>query len=168
LKSDYFPIAGERDFVTEDPAQLQAEQCYLIYPIGRIDEDPEDLITFDDILPIPNVSKNDAGRNAEMEYRHNRADVTIAFFLLARHEHLRRARSAVIVDLYIAYKARESSDNAFDRETADDQIRTKVASSSPHASCARVYLKLLEKQPARAKLIAQAARTYQKSGSWQV
>lgn len=168
LKSDYFPIAATRDFTATTPAQLKGESCYLIYPIGRVDEDPENLITFDGISPVPCVSKQDAEGDKKKAFRHARAEVTISFFVLARHEHLRRARSGVIVDLYLAYRSRESATDAEIRQMADDQIKVKIASSSPHASCARAYLKLLEQQPARAKLIAEAAREYQKSGSWQV
>lgn len=41
LKSNFFPIAGDRGPQSDDPLSLQAEQPYLLYPLGDIDANPE-------------------------------------------------------------------------------------------------------------------------------
>lgn len=54
LKKNYFPIAGSRGNPVETPKELNdTEKPFLIYPIGDLDEDPEDLITFNGVSPIP-------------------------------------------------------------------------------------------------------------------
>ena len=51
LKKDYFPIAGKYDLDGEEPERLTDEQPWLLYPIGRLDVDPEEVITFHGIFP---------------------------------------------------------------------------------------------------------------------
>ena len=47
LKKNYFPIAGTRDTSnSREPAAIAGERPYLLYPIGNLDADPEDLIEF--------------------------------------------------------------------------------------------------------------------------
>ena len=54
LKSNYFPIAGEqRGPQSDNPAHLASEQPFLIYPLGSLDDDPEEVLTFDGIVPKP-------------------------------------------------------------------------------------------------------------------
>jgi hypothetical protein len=56
LKKAYFPIAGAYDTDGDDPREMTAEQPWLLYPIGRLDVDPEDVITFDGFLPQSNAA----------------------------------------------------------------------------------------------------------------
>jgi hypothetical protein len=53
LKSNYFPIAAPRGLQQNNPRHLRTEKPFLIYPLGRIDKDPESLITFDGIISKP-------------------------------------------------------------------------------------------------------------------
>ena len=71
LKKRYFPIAGAYDADGDDPTEMTAEQPWLIYPIGSLDVDPEDVITFHGFLPQS---------NAAHPFLMLRGLVTIAFF----------------------------------------------------------------------------------------
>jgi hypothetical protein len=51
LKGSLFPIKGRRRTDAKDPATLKSEGAFLIYPIGSIDDDPEDLIEFVGVSP---------------------------------------------------------------------------------------------------------------------
>ncbi len=74
LKLNFFPIAGRRGPREGDPSALQSEKPYLIYPLGDWDDDPEELIGFLGIVPVPK-KKRGFGRK--------RAEVTIKFFELS-------------------------------------------------------------------------------------
>src|SRR5262249_50416814 len=73
LKKNYFPIAGSRTSGGNDPTKMSSEKPLLIYPVGGRDDDPEDLITFEGLSPVPKAS---AGFNRQ------RALVTIELFKL--------------------------------------------------------------------------------------
>ena len=96
LKQSYFPVAGTRDPDARKPAGLrEREQPYLIFPLGDLDDDPEDLITFYGLSPQPR-------RNG---FDRLRALVTIE--LLGLDDHRKRkglllARARAIEKLYIA------------------------------------------------------------------
>lgn len=53
LKASFFPIAGSRGAQSEDPVSLRGEAPFLLYPLGDLDEDPEEVLTFDGINPVP-------------------------------------------------------------------------------------------------------------------
>ena len=55
-KSNAFPIAGERCMTHGDPDALEAERPYLCYPIGEVDVDPEELITFTGTIAVPRAA----------------------------------------------------------------------------------------------------------------
>ena len=56
LKSNHFPVSRKRGPMDADaPEQLSGEGPLLIYPIGDIDSDPEDLITFQGVVAVPRV-----------------------------------------------------------------------------------------------------------------
>ena len=91
LKSNYFPVAGAYNLAGDDPAALQGETPYLIYPVGDFDTDPEDLIAFYGASP---QAKAPGGIDQ------HRALVTIAFFKLddpIGRKNLLRERAMVIV-----------------------------------------------------------------------
>ncbi len=73
LKSNYFPIAGNRISGQDDPRNLTVEQSLLIYPLGDLDEDPAELIRFDGYVPVPASCDNTS-------YAYQRARVTIDLF----------------------------------------------------------------------------------------
>jgi hypothetical protein len=150
LKANYFPIAGARNTTGEDPTLLGGEEAFLIYPLGSFDTDPEEILTFDGIIPSP-VKKT--GKTAR------RAKVIIDFFELDNREELRRERSSVIVWLWIAHRLL-STGGPVDRSFAQKSIDNMTAPGSPHTSCARAFLKLIGENPTRAEVIATEANDY--------
>jgi hypothetical protein len=90
FKADHFPIAAKkRQLGTDDFAKLALEKPYLIYPLSDIDEDPEDVITFEGFLPVPAATSG---------HRSRRGRVTIDFFALDTREELLRERALLIKD----------------------------------------------------------------------
>ena len=53
LKKNGFPIAGTYRLEADDLEALKDEEAYLIYPLGDMDEDPEELIEFHGVVPRP-------------------------------------------------------------------------------------------------------------------
>lgn len=137
-KRDYFPIAGVRGLAHAAARELlQQEKPFLIYPLGSIDQKPEELIGFVGILPVPKASRG---------HRKNRAEITIDFFSLDLREELLRQRFGVIARLIGHLENRESS-NAQRRQRANRRIDEIIADDAEHANCARSYLDLFEEDP---------------------
>jgi hypothetical protein len=154
LKSDFFPIAGSR-MQGDDPALLVREEPFLPYPIGNLDDDPEEILTFAGISPIP---KADGGP------RLRRALVTIKLLELDRREELWRGRARVLVMLFLALQ-KEHSENRAVREIAAGAARSLLSPASPHTNCARAFRALYETDPTRAEELARAAQEYLDSQS---
>ena len=151
LKRDYFPIAGVRAEPTDSFADLRTkEQPDLIYPIGDADGDPESLISFIGIVPVP-VKKTGP--------RNRRARVTIAFFDLQKREELRRERSEQLVTLDNAFFKLNHGSIEEQEHTAMD-IERLSSSSSRHASCVRAACKLYSRDVDSARAIFQAVRGF--------
>jgi hypothetical protein len=146
LKRNYFPIRGTRSLSDHDPASLASEEPLLIYPIGDTDTDPEQLIRFEGVLPVPSST------NAS-SYQYQRALVTIGLFGLVEREDLIRERAQVIALLYFALSTREDATGA-DSRTARSVIRTCQRAGSGHASCARSFAGLFLSHPSEAKRLA--------------
>jgi len=166
LKLNYFPIAagrGRRETSEDDPnAQTgsvtdlnEAEKPYLIYPVGEIDENPEELITFVGITAIPKK------RNGP---RWRRARITIDFFELNGRSELRQQRAAQLVALDNALFKLESTDvTKSERDDAKEDIKQLRHSSSPHAGCVRAACALYQKNPAKARELVAEARQLRRS-----
>ena len=154
-KQNYFPIAGNRISGADDPKSLVAERPYLIYPLGDIDDDPETLIRFVGILPVP-VAQN----NQSHQYR--RAQVTIELFDLLEREDLLRERSEIVANLFLALRA-ENSANKHEREMARSVIAYYKDSASQHANCARRFCELYHNAPRDAYAEARKANEYLES-----
>ncbi len=146
LKSDYFPVERPRQTTGDTPRDLSAERPYLIYPIGAVDTDPEDLITFEGILPLPVASRG---------YARRRALVTIAFFALDEREVLLEERAETLLGLHVAATSLDHPEPAT-RLAAAHLVDRMVAPTSPHASCARRHLELLRTDRPRADRFAEA------------
>jgi hypothetical protein len=155
LKGNYFPIEGKRKTSASDPSKLKSEKPLLLYPIGKIDVDPEKIVTFDGWMIKPTSSNGTKFR---------RAAVTIDFFELDTREELIRERAMAIVALYFAFDNLTST-NALKRNLARRNIDTYTAPRSAHTNCNRSYLKVLEANPERATELASQAQEYLDSES---
>jgi hypothetical protein len=159
LKSNYFPILGETRFLNTDNFKtLKAEKAFLLYPIGNLDKDPEKIITFQGMIPIP-VAKKDTD-----DYK--RAQVTIDFFRLSiQREDLIRERALIIKALFIAYRHKDSTD-PIDKRDALLTIKMALSDSDPHTNCARSFYQVCEKDFALASKYYEAALAYLKSKNY--
>jgi len=150
LKQSYFPIEDARLSGQGDPVQLRPELPLLIYPIGDSDTDPEDLLGFQGVVPIP--------KNADPNTReYRRAQVTIDFFELEKRDELRRGRAKVLRTLYLAFMITETSPQREEREGAQSAIAQCVSDGSEHANCARSFVDLYRQNPAEAKQFGRLA-----------
>lgn len=155
LKSCYFPIAGERGAQSDDPADLQSELPFLIYPLGDLDDDPEEILTFVGINPVPRVKKGPRWR---------RARVTIDFFELDGREELWRERAEKIWNLYSTLELLRGGD--VERQAlAARAVQVLLSPASGHTSCGRAFRALYEEDRAQAGEIAQTALGYLESQS---
>lgn len=149
LKGTYFPIAGTRIPDGEDPELLRAEMPYLIYPIGRFDDDPQNLIGFKGVLPIP-IGKT--------QHEQRRGEVTIDFFLLHKRDTLRRERSEIIRGLFFALIIRDDHTKPDGwRSLAAQSIDTLTSKSERHSSCAISFVKIWETNQTEAEKLATQA-----------
>lgn len=147
LKSDYFPIRGTRNPKSDDPQALQTEEdAWLIFPLGRVDDDPEGLITFRGISPQA-VSRANS-------FAHQRALLTIAFFKLDdrnKRRELYRGRADVIQKMGLAFRVRDApATPAAMRDKCQAIIDYHLSATAPHASCGRSYAKLWADDPTTA------------------
>lgn len=148
LKSNYFPIAATRIDGANHPRGLVTEQPFLLYPIGDLDDDPEDLIGFDGITAIP--------VGTTLSHR-RRAQVTIDFFQLNNREDLRRQRVEVVSGLYLALKGLQSNPDADWKRLANKLINRQMSSEASHANCSRCFVRLFQSDEGRATRLAQQA-----------
>lgn len=152
LKANLFPIAGTRCLTTDDFALLKQEQPYLIYPLGSLDDDPEALITYRGILPIP---KHRSG------HKYRRARITIDLFELDRREDLRRLRADILRNLWLAcctlQRRRSSQQDVQLARSIMDYARSPQTSQT---ACARAFVDLCQTDAATARLFAQEADDY--------
>jgi hypothetical protein len=130
-KSDYFPIAAGRVQGRTNPGDYLAEQPYLIYPLGSVDDDPSDIITFDGATAKP---KSDVTQNAVKWWR---GSVIIDFFGLNR-DGLQRNRAHW---LYHAVWPRIKLADNGDHE-AIENLKLAKTEFSPHANCASCFIDL--------------------------
>ena len=154
LKASFFPIAGARSS-RDDPALLRDEAPFLLYPLGDLDEDPEEVLTFDGINPVPCLRRGP---------RFRRVRVTIDFFELDEREELWRGRAGVIVSLFIALEALRQGDVPL-RERAAKAVAVLLAPTGEHTNCARSFRALYDRDRARATEIAERVQAYLDSQS---
>ncbi|HEX4962314.1 MAG TPA: hypothetical protein VF173_15870 [Thermoanaerobaculia bacterium] len=141
-KSDYFPVAGTaRVLDQDDPRQLAGEEPFLIYPLGDLDDDPEDLITFQGLIAVP---KHASGR------QHDRGRVTIDFFKLDLRDELLFQRAVLLKCLYWALDDLETAVNPKRRQAAQQTVDLALDPRSPHTSCARAFHGLFREDRAEA------------------
>lgn len=153
LKANYFPVAGSR-FVNGDRSrELDDEKAYLIYPIGARDTDPEQLIAFRGILPVPVGTRG---------HKRRRAEVTIRFLELDTREVLLEERAETILELHLAMTSVGHEDPMTSR-AANAVVNRIIDGRSPHANCARSFHDLWLDDNALAREFAGAALEYLES-----
>lgn len=142
LKADHFPIDGKPSRAGSDIAKLDAqEKPLLIYPLGMGNPAPEDLITFEGILPVP------AKRGG---HDRKRAQVTIDFFRLHLRTDLRDGRAHLLVMLWEKLE-RAKKGTPEQRRLATEVLSAARQDDFPHARCARAFLDLYARDPTKAK-----------------
>jgi len=151
LKSNYFPIYGSRGPQHDDPRDLATEQPLLIYPVGDIDEDPERLITFNGIVPIPRVKS---------DYRSYRARITIDFFVLEQRELLREERASWLVILWGTLEELRQATTSAEHAEIQHLVDRFLDGSYAHTNCLRAFHTLYGSNRAAAREIFSAARQY--------
>lgn len=166
LKSDCFPIAGAYQFAGEAPETLLPEKPLLVYPLGDFDDDPQDLIGFHGISPMP-VAPNGAAQQ--------RALVTIDFFKLDDFDvrkNLARERAMVIVALYPQLETlRQGASGSPSRPSPSKIQRARklvdgfTSAAAAHASCARSFEALHGRDPAAAETVFEKAGDFIEASS---
>jgi hypothetical protein len=150
LKSNYFPIAGSRIPGQDDPRLLAAEQPFLLYPLGDLDADPEEIITFDGCIAVP---KHQAGP------KHRRGLVLIDFFRLNEREELVKDRAVLISDVYLALQGYDQASGA-DKDRIGRVIKYHESPNAAHSSCVRCFHSIYQRDATRAKELYVAAVAY--------
>lgn len=148
LKSNHFPVAGPRNVALTDPSQGWSEQPLLVYPLSDLDDDPEQLITFDGALAQAAAAAGPA---------RDRALASIAFFQL-NHEDLTQRRARLLWPLWVLLESRRQAPSEALRELQDDAIALARHASMEFAACTRAFCRLHETDRAKAGTYAAAAR----------
>lgn len=142
LKAPHFPVQAGRILNSDSLVALNAEKPLLIYPIGDLDDNPEELITFEGILPVPKFKRGD---------RYRRARVTIDLFELDTREDLALQRAEIILKLWLAHSALNLAESSKAmRIVAQKIVDTATSPLSPHTSCGRAFSKLCQQDFAKA------------------
>ncbi|QDU98791.1 HNH endonuclease family protein [Lignipirellula cremea] len=147
LKRDYFPIEGTRDSGNDNPRALGGERAFLIYPLGDLDDDPEQLIEFHGLSPQPRRPGFDR----------KRALVTIEIFKLddpRTRKELLKDRAEFIEKLYFALKIRDdATSDAIDKGNATSAVARLTSTRSRYTNCLRCYERLWATNRAEARAI---------------
>ena len=154
LKKDYFPIASAYNLRGEEPEDLLREKPYLMYPIGRFDDDPQDLLEFYGTSPRP---RKKAGHNRR------RALVTIEFFKLddaVKRKNLFRERAQILVALFPQLEKIQTARSTAARTAAKKLIDGFTSPVAPHTNCARSFTRLFESDPAEARTVFDKASEF--------
>ncbi len=139
FKSNYFPVAKPRGAATADPAALREEDPYLCYPLGVLDDDPEELLTFVATTATPKYPGSARG---------DRGQVIIDFFELNKRDELHTGRAQMITLLGGALeKLADGTATAADHTVANFM----QAPGIPHANCVRAFARLWQADRAMAR-----------------
>ena len=155
LKKNYFPIAGPYDLNGDDPTKMKKELPWLLYPIGRLDIDPEEVITFYGYLPQSKSTK---------PHLRLRGLVTIFFFGLDDvfgRKTLLKERAWVIISLHLFLVGAEDKKNKQKAALVQEILKP----SSGHTNCARSFKRLFHADRTKAAEVASLAEKYILSGS---
>jgi hypothetical protein len=156
LKKNLFPIEGTRDSGSVDPSTMKTEKALFVYPIGTFDADPEDLIEFDALSPVPRKASG---------YGRRRALVTIEIFRLDRRRDLMKQRAYLLRLLYLELEGRASAATAAKRAEHQKAIDALTCPEAPFTNCMRCFADLHGTDPARAGKIARECLKFMKTKS---
>ena len=156
LKKNLFPIEGTRDSASVDPSTMKAEKALFIYPIGTFDADPEDLIGFDALSPIPKKASG---------YGRHRAVVTIEVFRLDRRKDVIKQRAYLLRLLYLELEGKANTASAAKRADHQKAIDALTCPEAPFTNCMRCFAELHATDRARADQIATECLKYMKTKS---
>ncbi len=153
LKLDYFPmLAATRKHTTDDFTELKREKPLLIYPLSDLDENPETLITFHGLLPVPRFKTGE---------KYRRARVTIDFFALDTREDLLQIRAEIITKMWLAFDTLQQPNlTAVTRAKAEKILQRATSAKSDQTACARAYLQLCQNDALTALKINDLAEQY--------
>ncbi|MEX0714257.1 MAG: hypothetical protein WD278_18120 [Pirellulales bacterium] len=147
FKGNLFPIAKARKGQAKRPPALSTERPYLLYPIGDLDDDPEDLITF--VGPVPQAAKASG-------HDRFRGQVTIAIFKLDDPVERRvfyEGRARAIQLLFLNLEAIRSNPDPLIVGAAQSNVGRMLSESEPYTSCLRCFHKLYQDDRAEAVLV---------------
>lgn len=150
FKGNGFPVEGRRDLTMATPRHTD-ERPYLCYPIGMFDDDPQALIRFEGIVPVP------AGARGR---RRRRGQVIINFFGLAEREGLLIERSITLLSLHLALVHRDDDGDPLTAAVATHLLGTLTADHAAHANCARSFVGLWDEDHEAAGEFTAAAIAY--------
>lgn len=143
FKLNWFPVANAR--ATAANTDLSAEGALLCYPLGDLDEDPEDLVNF--VLTTAVPKHQDGDRNL-------RGRVIIDFFGLNKRDHIHRARAQMIGSVGTLLLERDQSGSP-------PPILTRLGEPHiPHAACVRAFIRLWDDDRQTALAGYEACRAY--------
>lgn len=145
FKSNGFPVDGPRDLAMRSPRHT-SERPWLVYPLGSLDDDPQKLIRFEGIVPVPAAT---GGR------RRRRGQLIIGFFGLAERDGLLLERSIAIVALHLALAGVPDQD--LTGRLARHMVQALTSDRAAHANCARSFVGLWASDEAAAVEFSQAA-----------
>lgn len=148
LKSNYFPVRGNRDVTLADPSLGQGEDALLLYPVSDVDSDPADIIRFDGVLAVPAHTAGAA---------HERALATIWFFDL-NHQDLTSRRAEMMALLWGAMESHRLADIDADRQFARDTIDAVCSEAGQFSACMNAFRALYRDRRAAAREKAVQAR----------
>jgi hypothetical protein len=135
----------------DQPCNLLDEKAWLIYPLGDGDDDPEDILTFNGIIPRPRYTSGE---------KSNRAQVIIDFFRLDIREELRQERATLLVALYLALDGANNNSDTVTRSDYAKFIKCLTARGAPHSNCLRSFLRFYENDPRQARRFFEEARDF--------
>lgn len=148
LKSNYFPIAGTRGVATANVSALSEEMPLLCYPLGGLDDDPEELVSFVATIAKPRAADG---------HRRHRGQVIIDFFDLNGRDLLHRQRAQMISMFGSSLVAlHEGNASETDRQVVEQIDNPGL----PHASCVRSFRQLFETDPAVGRQVYDKCRVY--------
>jgi len=159
LKKNFFPIEGIRDSTATNPALMGAEKALLVYPIGAMDENPEQLLEYEGLSPVP---------KAVSGFRRRRASVTIEVFRLddsRRRRPLFALRAGSVRLLFHELEGLANATTSGQRQRYQTSIDILTSPEWPFTNCLRSFERLYRSDRALAAEIAEECLKFMKTKS---